>query len=151
MQVRFWTPRPPPPEVAAAIGATASESLEALLRGSDFVSLHCPASAETRELINATRLGQMRSSAFLINTARGDVVDELALVAALRSGTIAGAALDVYQGEPARPDELRGLGNVVLLPHLGSATAEARLAMGLRALENLTAFFGGGVLPDRVC
>jgi lactate dehydrogenase-like 2-hydroxyacid dehydrogenase len=150
MEVGFWTPRPPEPAVAAAAGARACESLEALLATSDFVSLHCPVSAETRGLINGTRLRQMRSSAFLINTARGEVVDEAALIAALRDGVIAGAGLDVYQGEPAIPDGLRELENVVLLPHLGSATREARLAMGLRALENLTAFFGGGALPDRV-
>jgi lactate dehydrogenase-like 2-hydroxyacid dehydrogenase len=92
----------------------------------------------------------MRPGAFLINTARGDIVDEVALVNALREHTIAGAALDVYEGEPAVPAELRAMENVVLLPHLGSATEETRVAMGLRALANLAAFFDNGELPDRV-
>jgi len=86
----------------------------------------------------------------LINTARGGIVDEAALVAALRAGTIAGAGLDVYDGEPAVRPDLLSLENVVLLPHLGSATRETRLAMGMRALTNLQAFFGGAPPADRV-
>ncbi len=149
MEVRFWTPRADA-HAALAVGAEAAESVDALLPWADFVSLHCPATPETHHLIDARRLGLMRREAFLINTARGDVVDEVALVKALQERTIAGAALDVYQGEPRVPAELRGLENAVLLPHLGSATREARTAMGLRALENLWAFFAGGDLPDRV-
>ena len=149
MRVLFATPNPPPAELAAALGA-APCSLEALLDESDFVSLHCPATPATRHLMNASRLRRMRPGAFLINTARGDVVDEVALVNALRESTLAGAALDVYEGEPAVPPALCTMENVVLLPHLGSATEETRVAMGLRALANLAAFFGGGELPDRV-
>lgn len=149
MRVLFATPHPPPAGLAATLGAAAS-SLDALLGESDFVSLHCPATPATRHLMNASRLGRMRPGAFLINTARGDIVDEIALVNALRERTIAGAALDVYEGEPAVPAELRAMENVVLLPHLGSATEETRVAMGLRALANLAAFFGNGELPDRV-
>jgi lactate dehydrogenase-like 2-hydroxyacid dehydrogenase len=100
--------------------------------------------------MNASRLRRMRPGAYLINTARGDIVDEVALVNALREQMIAGAALDVYEGEPAVPMELRAMENVVLLPHRGSATEETRVARGLRALANLAAFFGGGELPDRV-
>jgi lactate dehydrogenase-like 2-hydroxyacid dehydrogenase len=149
MRVLFATPHPPPAGLAATLGAAAC-SLDALVGESDFVSLHCPATPATRHLVNASRLGRMRPGAFLINTARGDIVDEIALVNALRERTIAGAALDVYEGEPAVPAELRAMENVVLLPHLGSATEETRVAMGLRALANLAAFFGNGELPDRV-
>jgi lactate dehydrogenase-like 2-hydroxyacid dehydrogenase len=92
----------------------------------------------------------MKPSAFLVNTARGDVVDEAALVEALCARTIAGAALDVYEKEPAVPQALKEMENVVLLPHLGSATLETRVAMGERALENLVTFFGAGAPRDRV-
>ena len=92
----------------------------------------------------------MKSTAFLINTARGDVVDETALIHALDKGVIAGAGLDVYAEEPSVPRSLLARENVVLLPHLGSATAETREAMGMKALENLTAFFEGNPAPDRV-
>ena len=124
--------------------------LDALLESSDFVSIHCPATPETRRLIDARRLGRMRPHAILVNTARGDIVDEGALAAALRAGIIGGAGLDVYEREPAVHEELLGLDNVVLLPHLGSATTEARLAMGLRAVENLRAYFAGEAVPDPV-
>jgi lactate dehydrogenase-like 2-hydroxyacid dehydrogenase len=135
---------------AAATGAERRTSLEELLGESDFVSLHCPATPETHHLLNAARLSAMRPHAFLINTARGDVVDEAALVDALRAGTIAGAGLDVFEREPRVHDALLGMENVVLLPHLGSAPEESRVAMGNRALDNLVAFFGGGSPGDRV-
>ena len=135
---------------AGALGAEARPTLEQVLGESDFVSLHCPALPETRHLMNAERLRQMKKSAMLINTARGDVVDEAALVAALQQGTIAGAGLDVYEREPAVAAELLKMENVVLLPHLGSATLETREAMGRRALENIRLFFSGAPLRDRV-
>jgi lactate dehydrogenase-like 2-hydroxyacid dehydrogenase len=92
----------------------------------------------------------MRKDAFLINTARGDVVDEAALVDALQQGRIAGAGLDVYEREPQVTAALLSMENVVLLPHLGSATTATRVAMGMRALRNLDAFFAGEQMPDRV-
>ncbi|OLB16173.1 MAG: D-glycerate dehydrogenase [Gemmatimonadetes bacterium 13_2_20CM_70_9] len=150
MRVIFHDPYPPPPAVAAELGAEPKASVDEVLREADFVSLHSPATPETRHLIDARRLALMKRGAFLINTARGDIVDEAALVEALKRGTIAGAALDVFEREPLVPAELRTLENVVLLPHLGSATAETRAAMGLRALENLTAFFAGAPPRDRV-
>jgi len=150
MRVIFHDPYPPPPAVAAELGAEPKASVDDVLREADFVSLHSPATPETRHLIDARRLALMKRGAFLINTARGDIVDEAALVEALKRGTIAGAALDVFEREPLVPPELRTLENVVLLPHLGSATAETRAAMGLRALENLTAFFAGAPPRDRV-
>ena len=150
MRVIFHDPYPPSPAEAAALGAEPRASLEQVLEESDFVSLHCPAMPETRHLMNRERLARMRRSAFLVNTARGDVVDEAALVEALKQGTIAGAGLDVYEQEPKVSPELLTMENVVLLPHLGSATQETRVAMGMRALENLRLFFSGAPLRDRV-
>jgi lactate dehydrogenase-like 2-hydroxyacid dehydrogenase len=150
MRVIFHDPYPPSPEEAAALGAEPRSSLEQVLEEADFVSLHCPAMPETRHLMNRERLARMRRSAFLINTARGDVVEEAALVEALKKGTIAGAGLDVYEAEPKVTPALLSMENVVLLPHLGSATEETRVAMGMRALENLRLFFSGAPLRDRV-
>ena len=130
--------------------ADQAASLEALLAESDVVSLHSPLTGDTHHLMNAARLRQMRRGAILINTARGPIVDESALIDVLRSGHLFGAGLDVYEHEPQVPDELRALGNVVLLPHLGSATEETRVAMGMRAVENLVRFFSGKSVPDSV-
>lgn len=124
--------------------------VDRLFAESDVVSLHVPSNDETRHLVNARRLQSMPPHAILINTARGDVVDENALADALRNGTIAGAGLDVYADEPAVNPALLALENVVLLPHLGSATVESRTAMGMRAFENLVAWSEGRELPDRV-
>ncbi len=150
MRVIFHDPYPPTPAEAASLGAEPRASLEQVLEEADFVSLHCPATPETRHLMNRERLARMRPGALLINTARGDVVDEAALVEALASGTIAGAGLDVYEKEPQVSPALLAMENVVLLPHLGSATQETRIAMGMRALENLRLFFSGAPLRDRV-
>ena len=150
MKVIYHDPYPPPPDVAAALGAEPRAILEQVLREADFVSLHCPATPETRHLMNRERLAQMRSDAYLINTARGDVVDEAALVEALTSRRLAGAGLDVFEKEPEVTPALLAMENVVLLPHLGSATRETRVAMGMRALENLRLFFKGSPLRDRV-
>jgi lactate dehydrogenase-like 2-hydroxyacid dehydrogenase len=150
MRVIFHDPYPPSPADAAALGAEPRPKLEQVLEEADFVSLHCPATPETRHLMNRERLAQMRRSAFLINTARGDVVDETALVEALSDGTIAGAGLDVFEREPQVSPPLLTMENVVLLPHLGSATTETRVAMGRRAVENLRLFFNGAPLRDPV-
>lgn len=150
MRIIFHDPYPPPADVAAALGAEPRDSVEQVLREADFVSLHCPATPETHHLIDRDRLGMMRREAFLINTARGDVVDEAALVEALQAGRIAGAGLDVFEREPQVTQALVTMDNVVLLPHLGSATEEARVGMGMRALENLRRFFAGEPLRDRV-
>ena len=150
MRVLYTDPFPPPPEVAKELGAEQRGSIEEVLSQSDFVSLHCPATPETRHLMNAVRLAKMKPSAYLINTARGDVVDEQALVEALTKGWVAGAGLDVFEREPQVTQALLGLENVVLLPHLGSATEETRVAMGMRALENLRLHFAGSPLRDRV-
>jgi lactate dehydrogenase-like 2-hydroxyacid dehydrogenase len=149
MRVIYFDP-PVPIGEARAYGASPRESIEDVLRESDFVSLHMPASQENRHLINAQRLALMPQHAILINTARGDVVDEAALAAALKSGVIRSAGLDVYEREPAVDPALLKLENVVLLPHLGSATTETRVAMGERALSNLAAFFANAPPRDRV-
>jgi lactate dehydrogenase-like 2-hydroxyacid dehydrogenase len=149
MRVLYHTRHDAPDNLVRELGAERC-TLDDLLARSDFVSLHCPANPDTHHLIDASRLRQMRSTAFLINTSRGDVVDESALVAALRNGTIAGAALDVFEREPAVDPALLALDNVVALPHLGSATTESRTAMGHRALANIAAFLGGSEPPDRV-
>ncbi|WP_149589046.1 2-hydroxyacid dehydrogenase [Tabrizicola flagellatus] len=138
------------PEVLARYNAVQVPTIEDLLPQCDFVSLHCPGGAANRHLINARRLDLMKPTAFLINTARGEVVDEHALAQSLWFGTIAGAGLDVFEREPAIPDALLHADNLVLLPHLGSATRETREAMGFRVLENLTAFFEGREPQDRV-
>lgn len=135
---------------AAMDGVTVVRTLDELLPQVDVLSLHCPATPETRHLIGAAQLAQMRPSAFLVNTARGDVVDEAALVRALEAGHIAGAGLDVFEREPVIHPGLLGRRDVMLLPHLGSATRETREAMGLRALANLEAFFAGAEATDRV-
>jgi lactate dehydrogenase-like 2-hydroxyacid dehydrogenase len=150
MRILYHARRRADPQVEAETSAVHCESLDQLLAQSDFVSLHCPGGAQNRHLIDSRRLGQMKKTAFLINTARGEVVDELALAQALRERTIAGAGLDVYEYEPRVPKELLGLENVVLLPHLGSATLETRNAMGMRVARNLDSFFAGGTAPDRV-
>ncbi len=138
------------PEVLARFGAVQVVELDELLSQCDFVSLHCPGGTVNRHLINARRLGLMRPNAFLINTARGEVVDEHALAQALWFDTIGGAALDVFEREPRISDELLGADNLVMLPHLGSATAETREAMGFRVLDNLVDFFEGRAPRDRV-
>jgi lactate dehydrogenase-like 2-hydroxyacid dehydrogenase len=118
-------------------------TVEEVLAVADFVSLHMPGGGDNAHLIDAAALARMKPTAFLINSARGDVIDQQALIAALRSGTIAGAGLDVYEDEPEIPPELLELDNAVLLPHLGSATLETRTAMGMLVLDNLQAFLEG--------
>jgi len=125
-------------------------SVEDVLKAADFVSLHCPGGGDNYHLINAERLGLMKPTAFIVNSARGDIIDEAALVEALEKRTIAGAGLDVYEREPAITEGLAKLDNVCLLPHLGSATTETREAMGMTVVENVTAFFEGRELPNRV-
>jgi lactate dehydrogenase-like 2-hydroxyacid dehydrogenase len=121
-----------------------------VLAEADFVSLHMPGGGDNNHLIGAPQLAVMKRTAYLINTARGDVVDQVALTAALSNGTIAGAGLDVFENEPDVPEELRTLENVVLLPHLGSATIGARTAMGELVLQNLASYLAGDEPPCRV-
>lgn len=122
--------------------------LRDLLLISDFVTLHVPLTPETKHLIGAEELGLMKKTAYLINASRGPVVDEKALVAALRSGTIAGAGLDVFEAEPKVTPELLQMENTVLVPHIGSATDETREAMALRAVNNILAVIRGEIPPN---
>jgi glyoxylate reductase len=137
-----------PAERAAALGAERRE-LPELLAAADVVSLHVPLAAATRHLIDAAALARMKPTAFLVNTSRGPVVDEAALAAALAAGRLGGAGLDVYEEEPRVHPGLRELPNVVLLPHVGSATAETRVRMAERCVEDLRAFRGEGRRPER--
>lgn len=150
MKIIFHDPYPPSKEIINRYGAVQCKNPEDVLQQSDFVSLHCPGGEATHHLLNADRLRKMQKHAFLINTARGDVVDEQALVQALKDGTIAGAGLDVFEKEPQVTEDLLSMDNVVLFPHLGSASTETRVAMGLRAFTNIKAFFDGEIIPDRV-
>ncbi len=125
-------------------------TIEEVLEAADFVSLHMPGGGDNTHLIDSARLSLMKPTAFLVNSARGDVIDQDALIEALRSQTIAGAGLDVYEGEPEVPQGLRDLDSAVLLPHLGSATLETRTAMGMLVVANLQAFLDGHEPPNRV-
>ena len=149
MRVLYWTPRRKPESEERESGLT-FVPLDELLRESDFVSLHSPLNTQTRHQIGAREIGLMKKTAFLINTARGAIVDEAALVRALRSKKIAGAGLDVFEHEPKVHPELKRLKNVVLAPHLGSATVEVREQMANIVVDNIEALLGGRVPPDCV-
>ncbi len=131
-------------------GAIYHETLESLLPNCDFLSLHCPATPESKNLVDAKLLAQLPDGAILVNTARGALVVEDDLIAALKSGKLAAAGLDCFVTEPGGNPAISALGNVFMLPHIGSATAETRDAMGFRALDNLDAFFAGKEPGDRV-
>jgi lactate dehydrogenase-like 2-hydroxyacid dehydrogenase len=150
MRIAYYGRRECLPEVARDLDAQFYPDLHELLSASDFVSLHIPGGAETQGLIGAEALAAMKPGSYLVNTARGGVIDHAALAEALRGGHLAGAGLDVYPAEPQVPEELLDLENVVLLPHLGSATRETRIAMGERALANVVAWAEGRPLPDKV-
>ena len=139
-----------PVEDGAGVGGRQLASVAEVCAASDFVSLHCAATPETRHILGREALAAMSPSAYVINTARGDVVDEDALVAALESGAIGGAGLDVFQGEPKVNPAIIAAPNTVLLPHLGSATEETRVAMGMKVVENARAFAMNEALPDKV-
>jgi lactate dehydrogenase-like 2-hydroxyacid dehydrogenase len=141
---------PRPDRDAAALGAAFVE-FDALLGASDFVTLHCPLNDATRGLIDAAALRKMKPGAILINTSRGPVVDQTALIEALRTGVIAGAGLDVTDPEPIAPDDpLLSMPNVVVLPHVGSATVATRTRMAQLAVDNLVAGLRGDRLPHCV-
>ena len=139
-----------PPSVESMFGARYEPDLEVLIAESDVITLHCPAGASTHHLINAQRMTAMKPSAFLINTARGDLTDEAALIAALTNGEIAGAGLDVFAGEPNVDSRLIALPNVITLPHLGSATIEGRALAGEKVIANIRFWADGHRPPDQV-
>ena len=149
MRIAYSNRKPVSPRIEADLGAQFM-SQDELLSTSDVVSLNCPYSSATHHLMSTDQFRMMRPGAFLVNTARGPIVDEAALVEALRSGQIAGAGLDVFENEPNLNPAYRDLSNVFLLPHLGSATIDTRNAMGFKALDNLDAFFAGRPLIDPI-
>jgi lactate dehydrogenase-like 2-hydroxyacid dehydrogenase len=133
---------------AEEAGAIFHEDLDSLLEVSDFLSLHCPATPDTLGLMNADRLAKLPKGAILVNAARGSLVDEAALLAAIESGHLAGAGLDCFVTEPGGNPAFAAHENIVMMPHVGSATVRTRDAMGFKALDNLDAFFAGRTPPD---
>ncbi len=150
LSVHYHNRKPAHPETEAELEATYWESLEQMLARVDIVSVNCPHTPATNHLLSRERLSLMQRSAYLVNTSRGEVVDEVALADLLAQRHIAGAGLDVYSSEPEILAGLRDLPNVVLLPHIGSATIEGRLQMGDKVIINVQTFWDGHTPPDRV-
>jgi lactate dehydrogenase-like 2-hydroxyacid dehydrogenase len=150
MRIIYFSRNPAPQEVEGRLDAKQALSLEDLAVQSDVVSLHVPGGPATRHLVDDRFLARMKPTSILINTARGSVVDEEALAQALTAGRIAAAGLDVYEREPQVHPQLLASDRAVLLPHLGSATIESRVAMGMQVAANLAAYFDGQPPPDRV-
>jgi glyoxylate reductase len=149
MRIQYYDPQPPPESVGQALGASPT-SLDAILRTSDYISIHVPLLPDTHHLIDDAALASMKPNAILVNTSRGPVVHEKALVRALKSGRIAAAGLDVFENEPLIEPELLELDNVVLAPHIASASHETRLRMCMLAAENLVAGLKGQRPPNLV-
>lgn len=150
MQIHYHNRRRLRPEVEGEVEATFWESLDQMLARVDVLSINCPHTPSTFHLLNARRLRLMKPSAVIVNTSRGEVIDENALVRALRSGEIAGAGLDVYEHGTEINPALRELPGVVLLPHMGSATTEGRVEMGEKVILNIKTFADGHRPPDQV-
>ena len=150
LSVHYHNRRPVPEDVESALEATYWESLDQMLAHMDIVSVNCPHTPATYHLLSARRLRLLQPHAILVNTARGEIVDEEELVRLLEIHAIAGAGLDVFEYEPALDPRLQALDNVVLLPHMGSATIEGRIAMGERVIINIKTFADGHRPPDRV-
>jgi glyoxylate reductase len=150
LQIHYHNRRPVPRPVADALEATYWESLDQMLARMDIVSINCPHTPATFHLLSARRLKLMKPEAYIVNTARGEVVDETALIRALESGELAGAGLDVFENEPAVNPRLKALKTVVLLPHMSSATLEGRIDMGEKVIINIKTFVDGHRPPDRV-
>ncbi|SFB12698.1 glyoxylate reductase [Poseidonocella pacifica] len=150
MQIHYHNRRRLRPEIETELEATYWESLDQMIARMDIVSVNCPHTPSTFHLLNARRLRLMKPSAVVVNTSRGEVIDENALVRLLRDGGIAGAGLDVFERGAEINPGLRELGNVVLLPHMGSATREGRIEMGEKVLLNIKTFADGHRPPDQV-
>ncbi|MGF1453857.1 MAG: 2-hydroxyacid dehydrogenase [Alphaproteobacteria bacterium] len=150
LEIHYHNRRPVPSSVETELGATYWDSLDQMLRRMDIVSVNCPHTPATFHLLSARRLSLLKSSAYVVNTARGEIVDENALVRMLEARQLAGAGLDVFENEPAVNPRLLQLENVVLLPHMGSATIESRMEMGEKVIINIKTFADGHKPPDRV-
>ena len=150
MQIHYHNRKPVSPRIAEELGATYWESLDQMLARMDVISVNCPHTPATYHLLSARRLKLMPPHAILVNTARGEIIDESSLADLLANGGIAGAGLDVFEFEPAINPKLLKLSNAVLLPHLGSATVEARIDMGEKVIINIRTWMDGHRPPDRV-
>ena len=150
LDVHYHNRRRVPKGIEESLGATWHEDLGTMLKAVNFLSIHCPATPSTYHLINADNLSKMRTDSYIVNTARGEIIDEAALAAAIKSGTISGAGLDVYEREPKPHADLLGLPNVILAPHIGSATHESRREMGELVLINIRAMMDHHAAPNRV-
>ena len=150
MSIHYHNRKAVHPSTEAELEATYWENVEQMLPRVDIISVNCPSTTATHHLLNGHRLSLLSSHSYLVNTGRGDVIDELALIDLLKQKKIAGAGLDVYENEPIVKSELFDLPNVVLLPHIGSATIEGRHAMGDKVIINIQTFLDGHTPPDRV-
>ena len=150
LQIHYHNRKPVHSQIEHELEATYWDSLDQMLARMDIVSINCPHTPGTYHLLSARRLKLMKSSAFIVNTARGEVIDENALARMLEAGQLAGAGLDVFEHEPAVNPKLLKLSNVVLLPHMGSATIEGRIDMGEKVIINIKTFADGHKPPDRV-
>jgi glyoxylate reductase len=153
LQIHYHNRRPVAPQIEEELGATYWESLDQMLARMDFISVNCPHTPATFHLLSARRLKLIRKDAYIVNTARGEVIDEVTLIRMLEDNEIGGAALDVYENEPAVNPKLIRLAKankVVLLPHMGSATIEGRVEMGEKVMINIRTFLDGHKPPDRV-
>ncbi|MBL6781539.1 MAG: D-glycerate dehydrogenase [Alphaproteobacteria bacterium] len=150
MSIHYHNRHPVHPEIEQELEATYWQDIDQMLSRMDIISLNCPYTPETHHLLSRARLSRMPSHAYLVNAARGGVVDETALTELLENGQIAGAGLDVYEQEPNITAALLKMPNVVLLPHIGSATIEGRLSMGDKVIINIRTFIDGHSPPDRV-
>ena len=150
LSIHYHNRKPVSPRIEEELGATYWESLDQMLARMDIVSINCPHTPATYHLLSARRLRLLQSQAIVVNTARGEIIDEAALANMLARGEIAGAGLDVFEHEPSINPKLLKLPNVVLLPHMGSATVEGRIDMGEKVIINIKTFMDGHRPPDRV-
>ncbi|MEM7270012.1 MAG: D-glycerate dehydrogenase [Pseudomonadota bacterium] len=150
MQIHYHNRRRLHPDIESPLEATYWESLDQMLALMDVISINCPHTPATYHTLSARRLKLMKPTAYIVNTARGEIVDENALIRMLKAGELAGAGLDVFEHEPAVSQDLRDLPNVMLLPHMGSATIEGRIEMGEKVLINIKTFADGHRPPDQV-
>jgi glyoxylate reductase len=150
MSIHYHNRKAVHPSIEAELEATYWETIEQMLPRVDIISINCPSTPATHHLLNKERLGLLSPHSYLVNTGRGDVIDETALIELLKENKIAGAGLDVYEHEPVVSSALIDLPNVVLLPHIGSATIEGRHAMGDKVIINIQTFLDGHTPPDRV-
>ena len=150
MSIHYHNRKAVHPSIEAELEATYWETIEQMLPRVDIISINCPSTPATHHLLNKERLSLLSPHSYLVNTGRGDVIDEMALIELLKENKIAGAGLDVYEHEPVISSALIGLPNVVLLPHIGSATIEGRHAMGVKVIINIQTFLDGHTPPDRV-